>query len=85
MKEKKDFVINRKTKKEMKMENDHKTEDQTIGLKPRVIKPLKAIGAVSAPSSKRSFRPSRSISSVKSVVPLRVAPLGILGKNKEEE
>lgn len=69
------------------MDNESKPTDQKLGLKPRIVKPLKSLNAIKVPSSKSSFRPSRSISAVKSVLPIRVAPLGISGTTgkKEEE
>lgn len=66
------------------MENESKTTDLKSGLKPRVVKPLKALGAIKTPSSKLSFRPTRSISAVKSVLPIKVAPLGISRTTNEE-
>lgn len=60
------------------------TTDQKSGLKPRIVKPLKALGSVKAPSSVCSFRPSRSVNAVKSILPIRVAPLGIKVAKKED-
>ena len=81
----KDFVINQNVKGDVKMDNESsKPTDHKVGLRPKVVKPLKSLGAINAPSSRLSFRPTRSVSAVKSILPVKVAPLGVSGPRKED-